>query len=232
MGESSVIPGDTVWLPVTIKSVDPLRTYTIQIRFNQALLLAPSVRSQFYEFDPNGVRIFGENLHWWYFGSLDSVLVPGEYHIGDIGFVISDSAPLDTTIELELIGGDYYPSGFANNSYPTYFIRPTLVNGHIHIGASEIGGSPIPNTYQFKFSNYPNPFNSSTLIELSLTQDSDIKIDIFDILGRMVTRLFDGHLQAGYHHFSWDAANFSSGIYSARMNGGQHDKAIKLTLWR
>ncbi len=70
---------------------------------------------------------------------------------------------------------------------------------------------------------YPNPFNSNTIIHYSLASPSDIQLDIYDVLGRVVTRFVVNDLSAGYHQLTWDGTNgsgdpVSSGIYFARLN--------------
>lgn len=64
--------------------------------------------------------------------------------------------------------------------------------------------------------NYPNPFNSSTRIRLSLPQPAAVDLTIYDLLGRVVTTLAHGYLSAGPHEFSWSAPA-ASGTYFCRL---------------
>lgn len=211
------LPAETVWLPIQVFAADSLRAFMIQLRFDQSFLLEPTARNYL---NPDAIVSQlrnGDTFYWYYFDFAPIIFGPGLNHIGDIGFVVSDSVPLDTTLELELIGGDYYPSGLANNSYPTYFIRPFLINGYIHIGPSEIGEGPVPNKYEFKLANYPNPFNSSTQIAFKLAEQARVEINIYDIVGRKVSQLYNGRLQAGYQCFNWNADHMPSGIYFYRL---------------
>ena len=68
--------------------------------------------------------------------------------------------------------------------------------------------------------NYPNPFNPSTTVSFSLPRSSDIRIIIYDLLGREVQQLFNGTLEAGRHAFLWNAAAVPSGIYYYRLIAG------------
>ncbi len=70
--------------------------------------------------------------------------------------------------------------------------------------------------------NYPNPFNASTLISYSLPQVSDVKITIYDILGRRIETLVQGEQPAGYHQVVWDAEYQSSGIYIYYVKAGAY----------
>jgi hypothetical protein len=77
-------------------------------------------------------------------------------------------------------------------------------------------GTPLSKNFSLS-QNYPNPFNASTTIEYSLPSASNVNIDIYDILGRIITTLLNGQQQAGRHQIIWNAAGLSSGIYLCRM---------------
>lgn len=65
--------------------------------------------------------------------------------------------------------------------------------------------------------NYPNPFNASTSISYSLNRQSDVKISIFDILGREVKTLVNSKLPAGEYVLSFNANDMASGLYFYSM---------------
>jgi len=70
---------------------------------------------------------------------------------------------------------------------------------------------------QYKiYQNYPNPFNPSTKIKFELPFSAvkiPVKIIIFDILGRKMETLLEENLSAGIHEVSWNAVNYSAGVY-------------------
>jgi subtilisin family serine protease len=68
--------------------------------------------------------------------------------------------------------------------------------------------------------NYPNPFNPETRIRFMLPDASDVSIDVFDVLGRHVTRLVDSRLEAGSHSVSFNGSGLGSGVYFYRMQAG------------
>ena len=70
----------------------------------------------------------------------------------------------------------------------------------------------IPDEYLLS-QNYPNPFNPTTSIPFALPFESNVKVNIFDVRGRLVQELINSQLNSGYHNLSWDASHLSSGLY-------------------
>lgn len=71
--------------------------------------------------------------------------------------------------------------------------------------------------------NYPNPFNPSTVITYDLATDSNVRLDIFDIMGRNVKTLVNEKQIGGRHIVSWDANDqfgqaVSAGVYLTRLH--------------
>jgi hypothetical protein len=87
------------------------------------------------------------------------------------------------------------------------------------IGVRQI--SSIANKFSLS-QNYPNPFNPATKIKFQipgekLRGDVSVKLIIYDILGREVTKLIDEQMPSGSYEVVWDASKFSSGIYFYRL---------------
>lgn len=66
----------------------------------------------------------------------------------------------------------------------------------------------------------PNPFNSSLSIEISLPKSSHLKLEVFDISGKLVETLRDGIYPAGDINVKWSPRDEPSGIYFIRMSAG------------
>ena len=79
-------------------------------------------------------------------------------------------------------------------------------------------------------SNYPNPFNPVTTIEYVLPEEAEVRLEIYDILGRRVAVLEDGMQEAGTHQVQWDASGVSSGTYIYRLEAGEHVESRHMTL--
>jgi ligand-binding sensor domain-containing protein len=65
--------------------------------------------------------------------------------------------------------------------------------------------------------NYPNPFNPITQIPFELSAPGNVRMEVFDILGRRVAVLTDRRYEAGRHEVPWNASEKASGIYIVRM---------------
>ena len=61
--------------------------------------------------------------------------------------------------------------------------------------------------------NYPNPFNSSTIISYSISKNSDINISVYDLLGREIKTLTNEYKQKGKYEITFEANDLSTGIY-------------------
>ncbi len=66
-------------------------------------------------------------------------------------------------------------------------------------------------------SAYPNPFNPTTEIGFQMAVFGQVRLSVFDLLGREVAVLVDGRLPAGPHNVTFDAAGLPSGVYLIRL---------------
>ena len=74
---------------------------------------------------------------------------------------------------------------------------------------------------QFTLSqNYPNPFNPTTQIEFALPEEAEVRLDIFNMLGQKVQTLKNERMAAGYYSVTFNANNFSSGVYIYQLRMG------------
>ena len=79
---------------------------------------------------------------------------------------------------------------------------------------------------------YPNPFNPSTVISFELRDASFVKLVIYDVQGRVISRLVDGFKPAGIYEAVFDGSELASGVYFARLTVGEFQAAQKLLLIR
>jgi immune inhibitor A len=78
--------------------------------------------------------------------------------------------------------------------------------------------------------NYPNPFNASTSISYGLKATGLVRLDIYDVLGRLVATPINGEQAAGNHQLIWNADKFGSGIYFYRLQAGNTVESKRMLL--
>jgi photosystem II stability/assembly factor-like uncharacterized protein len=78
--------------------------------------------------------------------------------------------------------------------------------------------------------NYPNPFNPTTTITFSLPKSINIKLQVYNLLGEMITELFNGFKEAGTHTVEFNATEFNSGLYFYRIEAEGFDQSKKMIL--
>jgi endonuclease/exonuclease/phosphatase family metal-dependent hydrolase len=78
--------------------------------------------------------------------------------------------------------------------------------------------------------NYPNPFNPSTIISYQLPNNTDVRLDVYDVMGRRVATLVNGMQSAGEQNITFDATNLASGIYIYRLQAGNQVMMKKMLL--
>ena len=67
---------------------------------------------------------------------------------------------------------------------------------------------------------YPNPFNESAQLAITLRNSSEVSINVYNSIGQKVMCIFDGYLIQGIHRFSWPSQNFLSGLYFVKFEIG------------
>ncbi len=92
------------------------------------------------------------------------------------------------------------------------------------VGSLPLGFSLVP--------NYPNPFNSSTIIRYTSSTNIRIRIDILDVLGRKVETLTEERQTPGLHQVIWNADAMPSGIYFYRIRTDLFAVTSKMLLVR
>ena len=105
----------------------------------------------------------------------------------------------------------------------SYLFTPDTVDG-----ISEPKNNIINN---FKlYQNYPNPFNPLTTIKYQIPKESNVKIKVYDVLGKEVSTLLNEKQKAGEHVVEWNAKDFASGIYFYRIRAGEFVSTKKMLL--
>ncbi len=102
------------------------------------------------------------------------------------------------------------------------YTNPTLVGIGVAIGK-------IPSV-SFLHQNYPNPFNPVTTISYGLPHYMKVKINLYDLLGKLVKELINEYKPAGFYEITFDLTNFTSGVYFYKIEAGTFIDTKKMVL--
>jgi hypothetical protein len=95
-------------------------------------------------------------------------------------------------------------------------------------GKNKVVATKSINPHSFKLKSGPNPFNPLCKISFHLNSDVNVKAQIYDIKGHLVYSLLDKNLKSGFHNYSWQPINCSSGTYFIRLSDGVNSQTNKI----
>ena len=106
-------------------------------------------------------------------------------------------------------------------------ISPRIMEG-------EVINKILPERFEV-FQNYPNPFNLETVISYALDKKSDVRINIFNILGQTVQSYFYPQQSPGFYDVAWNGSDrdgraITSGIYFYRIESTSNSHTRKMVL--
>ena len=144
---------------------------------------------------------------------------------------------LDSTTSVDSL---FVPAGrLLNNTKYYWHVRAQNVGGNSAYGPTwnfttslvgiTINGGEIPKAFNL-YQAYPNPFNPSATIKFDIPKSAEVSIKVYNTIGQEVATLINGHVEAGSYSVTWDAANFSSGVYFYRINSGDYTNIRKMVL--
>ncbi len=187
--------------------------------------------------DSGGVAIYFDGQH------IDSAF----WHLAVLGYNANGSEWLN--VRVDSMTGVGYCEWRDWNLYDDIVIIPTLsgttalydqfqyqgfivYDSTLHGTPTNINGenNQLEMPLNLGLSCFPNPFNAITTITFALPYESHTNLKIFDILGREVETLVDKNLLAGSHTLKWNAGEYNSGIYFARLVTNNATKKNKLLL--
>ncbi|MDP8242138.1 MAG: SBBP repeat-containing protein [Candidatus Celaenobacter antarcticus] len=195
--------------------------------------------------DANGNSyITGKYMETFYFGT-DSLTCVGDYDV----FV----AKLDTGGNWEWAvkaGGIDSDMGFGialdneANCYVTgYFEDCSSFGSYLFTSSGDedifiaklappVSTDPEINPEAGSLSNFPNPFNQRTTINYALKRETAVYLEVYNLKGQLVEKLFEGISQAGDHTVEWDCQRMPSGVYFLKMKTGNEESIRKMVLLR
>lgn len=155
-----------------------------------------------------------------------------------IGYISKDKGILKTTD-----GGNSWQEVLQQGNdtlLSAYFLNPEIgyvagTKGKVFktttggvIGINQISGE-VPTDFLLQ-QNYPNPFNPETNIKFAVPKLANVRLAVYDLLGREVESLVNKQLTPGTYEVNWNAAKFSSGIYMYRLVTNDFSMVKKMSL--
>ena len=106
--------------------------------------------------------------------------------------------------------------------------------GYFALPLASLGGHALPQGFALG-PNYPNPFNPSTIIPYQLAALSEVRLEVFNLLGQRLATLVDGERPAGFHTATWTATDAAgravgAGVYIYRMTVGAASQTGRMVL--
>jgi hypothetical protein len=164
-------------------------------------------------------------------------LIAGSWGFG--GFAIADpvnAVPSTTAaMEITLRGEQITFVAVAPTSGTVFFGTSTGDNVTVSLTAASATANEtdisteIPDGFALE-QNYPNPFNPVTTIQFALPESGNVRLAVYDVLGREVAVLVDKAMTAGQHGVQFNAANLTSGTYIYRLSTDKGSFTKQLSL--
>ena len=106
--------------------------------------------------------------------------------------------------------------------------------GYFALPLATLTGRALPERFALG-PNYPNPFNPSTIIPYQLAASSEVRLEVFNLLGQRIATLVDGERPAGFHTATWHATDAAgravgAGVYIYRMTVGVESQTGRMVL--
>ncbi|MBK9333004.1 MAG: T9SS type A sorting domain-containing protein [Ignavibacteria bacterium] len=194
-----------------------------------------------HTFNPNGYGYIyayspdGNNLPW-------SPLRP-EGLVNGISFVDLNN---DSSVELVATSRSAYETFLHVWTVPgipfTHEDFPWPQYGHDRYRTNQYGFIPpdepvgiqpvntnVPAAYNL-YQNFPNPFNPATSIKFDIAKRGNVRLVVFDMLGRELSTLINESLNPGSYQVSFDGSGLSSGIYFCRLQSEDYSTTMKMNL--
>jgi Secretion system C-terminal sorting domain len=162
---------------------------------------------------------------------------------------------LDVTTETEYVDEDYYPTSYGQAggtvhhvAYKVKAVDDTELTSDFSDSISDLLSTvpdvePPPDkaipiiteslpTVTELLPSYPNPFNAMTELRFSVSEASDVRFVVFDLLGRKILDGELGQYKQGYHTHILNMSDMAAGVYFTQVQIGNYSSTQKIILLR
>lgn len=145
-------------------------------------------------------------------------------NLDTFSFVIPGSA-IGTTVQYYFAAQDIalptpkmvtLPDGGSGVTPPGSTAPPTRFQYVVAMVGIQPVSNEIPGEFKL-YTNYPNPFNPITKIKFDIAKNTNAKLLVYDVLGRVVETLISGDIKAGRYEIDFDGYSLASGVYFYKL---------------
>jgi len=234
---------DKYIVPIELKNIETMAAMDLPLKYSEGVTLEEVIfdgtRSQDFDFKwatiDNSKSTVVIGLVPMMYGE-KSDLEPGNGVIANLVFRVDD--PALKTIQIT-------PTAMTEPDHSLMFIHvdeagklmestPQLAGFEVALPIAEPDGNGLPTKYDL-FQNAPNPFNPSTSISFDLPKASQVRMEVFNVLGQKVKTLVNDFKEAGSQTVIWDGTDNSgssvaSGLYFYRISAGDFNATKKMMM--
>jgi len=172
----------------------------------------------------------GLNLKQWY-----TIKVACDLDANSYDIYVDDV--YQATIISWLVKDNLTHISFASKHYSrgTFFVdnvsEPSVSPPFTMTFAGKPNSVDVPDEFCL-YKAYPNPFNPMVNIDFSLPVATDVKLEIYNMLGQKIATLVNRTLEPGVYSYKWDGSGLASGVYFYRIEAGIYTKVNKMVLMK
>jgi len=167
------------------------------------------------------------------------VSIDADGFIGGVQMTLQHGVDFSIEMTDRRLHADYLTTG---NETRLLVITPETDELFSYVGDFEITELIVANSYAEISSSlpmansftigdaYPNPFNPTTVMELTMFVAGDMEVEVYNLLGQSVATLASGYKEIGKYNLTWDASNAASGVYFVKAQADGSTKIQKLML--
>jgi len=204
--------------------------------------LMKSTRYTFY------IGTYREHNDYWFVGAMDEVRIWNICRTvtevqDNMQRILTGNEPgLACYYRFDHVSGgqlyDYSPNGNHGEWHGSggFYLFPFWLpsDAFVPVGVDDNKKNFTPNEFTL-YRNFPNPFNPATVLRYNLPINAEVKLVIYDLLGREVKTLVNRVEEAGLKSVVWHGNNdagqpVSSGVYLYRIQAGNFSKSFKMVL--
>jgi hypothetical protein len=167
------------------------------------------------------------------------VSIEADGFIGGVQMTLHHGADFSIEMTDRALHADYLTNG---NETRLLVITPESDELFSFEGDFEIGEIIVANSHaevsvdlflanSFSLSDaYPNPFNPTTTMTLTMPASGDVQVDVYNLMGQVVATLVSGYMELGTYTLIWDASDAASGMYFVKAQADRLTTTQKLML--